>query len=105
MRFYTKIALNSGEDDSFGCARVADGRVINFIVVEKNAVIKFDKHVVSRVFSPDELERLNGYMVKYRKYGIEELLDSGLAGVGVSAAPAEWRRGVPAGGNRGIRLR
>ncbi len=29
---------------------------IDFMVVEKSAVIKFDKHVASRVFSPDKLE-------------------------------------------------
>ena len=44
----------------------AAGRDINFMVVEKSAVIKFDKHVASRVFSPDELESLDSYMMKYR---------------------------------------
>lgn len=63
------------------------GRPINFMVVEKSAVIKFDKHVASRVFSPDELESLDSYMIKYRKYGIVELLDNKLAGVRVSASP------------------
>ena len=88
VRFYTKIALNSGDGDQFGYSKAADGRAINFMVVEKSAVIKFDKHVASRVFRPDELERLDSYMMKYRKYGIVELLDNKLAGVAVSAAPA-----------------
>ena len=66
---------------------VAGGQAINFMVVEKSAVIKFDKHVASRVFQPDELESLDSYMMKYRKYGIVELLDNKLAGVHVSAAP------------------
>lgn len=87
-RFYTKIALNSGDSEKFGYAKATDGRAINFMVVEKSAVIKFDKHVASRVFSPDELENLDSYMMKYRKYGIVELLDNKLAGVAVSAAPA-----------------
>lgn len=46
-------------------------------------MIKFDKHVASRVFSPDELENLDSYMRKYRKYGIVELLDNKLDGVRV----------------------
>ena len=87
-RFYTKIALNSGDSEKFGYAKATDGRAINFMVVEKSAVIKFDKHVASRVFSPDELENLDSYMMKYRKYGIVELMDNKLAGVAVSAAPA-----------------
>lgn len=87
-RFYTKVDLLSGDSDKFGYAKASDGRAINFMVVEKSAVIKFDKHVASRVFSPDELESLDSYMMKYRKYGIVELLDNRLAGVHVSAAPA-----------------
>jgi hypothetical protein len=87
-RFYTKITLNSGDGDQFGYAKAADVRNINFMVVKKSAVIKFDKHVASRMFSPDELENLDSYMMKYRKYGIVELLDNKLAGVAVSAVPA-----------------
>ncbi|WP_417134899.1 hypothetical protein [Rubneribacter badeniensis] len=66
---------------------VGVGRPISYMVVEKSAVIKFDKHVASRVFSPDELETLDSYMMKYRKYGIVELLDNKLDGVHVSCAP------------------
>lgn len=44
----------------------AAGLDINFMVVERSAVIKFDKHVASRVFSPDELESLDSYMMKYQ---------------------------------------
>ncbi len=89
VRFYTKIALNSGDGDAgFGYSKAADGRAINFMVVEKSAVIKFGKHVAGRVFSPDELEDLDSWMMKYRKYGIVELFDNKLAGVAVSAAPA-----------------
>lgn len=87
VRFYTDIDLKSG-DSEFGYAKAATGKDINFVVVEKSAVIKFDKHVASRVFSPNELESLDFYMMKYRKYGIVELLDSKLDGVHVSAAPS-----------------
>ena len=96
-RFYSAIALNSGDGDQFGSPAsgslssyyelVGAGAPINFMVVERSAVIKFDKHVASRVFSPDELENLDSYMMKYRKYGIVELLDNKLDGVHVSCAP------------------
>lgn len=82
-RFYSKIDLRSG-DDQFGYAKAADGAALNFMVVEKSAVIKFDKHVASRVFSPDELETLDSHMMKYRKYGIVDLFDNKLDGVYVS---------------------
>ncbi len=87
-RFHSAITLNSGDADQFGYAKAAGTADINYMVVEKSAVIKFDKHVASRVFSPDELENLDSYMTKYRKYGIVELLDNKLDGVHVSCAPA-----------------
>ena len=59
------------------------GAPINWMVVENSAVIKFDKHVASRVLSPDELENLDSYMRKYRKFGIVELQDNKLDGVRV----------------------
>lgn len=68
---------------------VGAGAPLNFLVVEKSAVIKFDKHVASRVFSPDELESLDSYMRKYRKYGIVELFDNKLDGVYASVGSAE----------------
>ena len=85
-RFYSKIDLLSGEAEQFGYAKATEGKDINWMVVERSAVIKFDKHVASRVFSPDELENLDSYMRKYRKYGIVELLDNKLDGVRVSVA-------------------
>jgi len=87
-RFYTKIDLNSGDDGTFGYAKASDGKELNFLIVEKSAVIKFDKHIASRVFNPDELEDLDSYMMKYRKYGIVELFDNKLVGVYANAKPS-----------------
>ncbi|MCH3926267.1 MAG: hypothetical protein LKE27_07515 [Atopobiaceae bacterium] len=88
VRFYTKIDLLSGDSDQFGYQKVTGATAINFMVVEKSAVIKFDKHMASRVFSPNELESLGSYMMKYRKYSIVELLDNKLSGVALNAVPA-----------------
>ena len=84
---YTEVA--SPQKASLGTyyeMTTTPGLDINYMVVEKSAVIKFDKHVASRVFSPDELEALDSYMMKYRKYGIVELFDNKLDGVYVSAS-------------------
>lgn len=85
VRFYTAIDLKSS-DSEFGYAKASAGKDIKLMVVEKSAVIKFDKHVASRVFSPDELESLDSFMMKYRKCGIVELFGNKLDGVYVSAA-------------------
>ena len=84
-RFYTEIELQNGDGGNFGYKKAVGGHPINYMVVEKSAVIKFDKHTASRVFSPDELENVDSYMRKYRKYGIVELFDNKLDGVHVSA--------------------
>ena len=85
-RFYTAITLNPGTGGSFGYSKAASGKNINFMIVEKSAVIKFDKHVASKVFKPSELETLDSYMLKYRKYGLVELFDNKLDGIHVSKA-------------------
>ena len=84
-RFYTKIDLLSGDEDHFGYQKATAGNPINFMIVEKSAIIKFDKHVASRVFSPDELESLDSYMMKYRRYSIVEAFDNKLDGIYVHA--------------------
>ena len=61
------------------------GKDLNFMVVEKSAIIKYAKHLASRVFSPGELESLDSYMLKYRRYAICSALENKLDGVYVSA--------------------
>ena len=85
VRFYTAIALLSGDEDKFGYAKAATGKDVNFMVVEKSAVIKYAKHVASRIFAPEELESLDSYMLKYRRYAICSVLENKLDGVYVSA--------------------
>ena len=63
----------------------AAGCGINFMVVEKSAVLKWNKHVASRIFSPDELESLDSYMMKYRVYSLVSALENKLDGIYVSA--------------------
>lgn len=84
---YTAVASPTKTNLATYFELVGAGASLNFMVVEKSAVIKFDKHVASRVFRPDELETLDSYMMKYRKYGIVELFDNKLAGVYASAKP------------------
>ena len=86
-RFYTAIELLDGKTsgEEAGHFKVAtNGKPINFMVIEKSAVIKFDKHVASRIFSPDELENLDAHMSKYRKYGIVDVFDNKAAGIYLS---------------------
>lgn len=83
-RFYTGVKLNDGESE-FGFSKAPEAKDVNFMIVEKSAVLKFDKHVAGpKVFGPDELEDLDAYMTKYRKYGIVDVFDNKKAGVYLS---------------------
>lgn len=65
-----------------------EGSALNFLVVEKSAVLKFYKHVVSRIFDPDELENLDSYLLKYRLYGLVSVLERKVSGVFASVSAA-----------------
>lgn len=81
---YTYAAVASPTKSNLGTyyeVTSAAGKDINFMVVEKSVVIKFDRHIASRIFSPDELETLDSYMLKYRKV---RLMEAKLDGVYVS---------------------
>ena len=86
---YTPVAAADLDVDDIGTyyeVDVAGGKDLNFMVVEKSAIIKYAKHVASRIFSPDELESLDSYMLKYRRYAICSVLENKLDGVYVSAS-------------------
>ncbi len=83
-RFYTAITLNPGTDDTFGYKKATAGKDLNFLVAHTGAVIKFDRHIASRIFQPDELEDLDAYMMKYRKYGLVDVFDNKVAGIAYS---------------------
>lgn len=85
---YTAVASPTKSNLGTYYELVGKGAPINFMVVEKSAVVKFDKHTVSRIFPPDELESLDSWMLKYRKYGICTVMGEKVAGIAVSAAPA-----------------
>ena len=85
---YTAVAAADLDVDDIGDyyeVKVAGGRDINFMVVEKSAILKWKKHVASRIFAPDEFESLDSYMMKYRVYSLVSCLENKLDGIYVSA--------------------
>lgn len=83
-RFYTAIDLADGKE-KFGYSKAATGgKDLNWLIVHPTAVIKVDKHVASRIFNPDELEDLDAYMMKYRKYGLVDVYENKAVAVAYS---------------------
>lgn len=83
-RFYTAIDLLDGTtstEEAGGYAKASTGKDINFMVVHKPCVIKFDKHTASDIITPSENQHSDGYMQKYRKYGLVDVYENKVAGI------------------------
>lgn len=81
-RFYTAIDLKSKTADSAtGYAKASGAKNINFMIISKSAVIQFTKHVFNKPLSPDNNPDGNGWIIRYRKYGIAEVYDNKKKGI------------------------
>lgn len=86
-RFYTSINLLDGKTtgEELGHYKKADdGKDINFMIIHKPAIIKFDKHTASSIISPDNNPNADGYISKYRKYGLVDVYKNKVAGIYLS---------------------
>lgn len=83
-RFYTGINTLDGTspDETAGGYTAASGAYkINFMIVNKDAVIQFGKHTVNKVVSPEENQTDDGYMFFYRAYSIAETYENKVKGI------------------------
>lgn len=86
-RFYTAIDLLDGKTagEELGHYKKADaGKDINFMIIHKPAIIKFDKHTASDIIPPALNANSDGYISKYRKYGIVDVYKNKVAGIYLS---------------------
>lgn len=83
-RFYTAIDLLDGKssDEEAGHYKKADGGAdLNFMIVHKSAIIKFDKHIVSNIIPAASNPDADADIVKYRKYGMVDGYENKRAGI------------------------
>ena len=75
-RFYTAIDLLDGKSPSEEAGhykKATEGKDINFMIVHKPAVIKFDKHTVSDIIPASANPSADADIAKYRKYGVVDV--------------------------------
>lgn len=83
-RFYTAIDLKDGKTEgekTGGFAKASDGKDINFMVVQKDAIIQYTKHVVNKVITPEENQNSDGWKFPYRAYGLNDVYENKTAGI------------------------
>ena len=86
-RFYTAIDLLDGKSPSEEAGhykKATEGKDINFMIVHKPAVIKFDKHTVSDIIPASANPSADADIAKYRKYGIVDVFKNKVAGIYLS---------------------
>lgn len=86
-RFYTSIELLDGKTagEELGHYKKAeDGKEINFMIIHKPAIIKFDKHIASNIIAPENNPNSDAYISKYRKYGMVDVYKNKVAGIYLS---------------------
>lgn len=90
-RFYTSIDLLDGtaENETAGGYKASDGAAsINFMIIDKSAVIQFTKHAAPKIISPDANQDADAWKYGYRIYGIASYFENKTAGIYCSFAPA-----------------
>lgn len=92
-RMYTSIELiDDAQNDADnnmkgGYKKGSSATELLFLIVEKSAVLKWDKHIASNIITPDDNQTSDDYLQKYRKYGIVDVFDNKSAGIRGAKAP------------------
>ena len=90
-RFYTVIDLKTGKsgEEVGGYTKDALGKDINFMIVHKPAVLKFNKHIAPKVITPEANQDADAWKFGYRKYGLVDVYENKVAGIYLHNKAAE----------------
>lgn len=83
-RFYSTITLRDGKTlgEEIGGYKKADiGKNINFMIIEKSAVIQYTKHLVNKVITPEQNQHADAWKFFYRAYGLTDVYENKAAGI------------------------
>lgn len=84
-RFFDKVALTAG---GAGGYTTTEGKAIDFLIVDKNAVIQNQKHTVSKIITPEQNQDADAWKFGYRTVGIAEAKDNKKVAIYVHTAAA-----------------
>ena len=82
-RFYTAIDLLSGKtgEEAGHYKKNASAKDINFMIIHKPAVMKYDKHVAHDIIPAAMNADADADILKYRKYGLVDVYKNKCAGI------------------------
>lgn len=73
-RFFSAITLGQKGYTNAGVK-------LNFLIVEKSAVMQYVKHKASNIISPDANQDADAYILKYRNYGLADVYENKKVGI------------------------
>lgn len=86
-RFYNKITLTAS--GAGGYAKASSGGLdMNFLIVDKQSVIQYQKHTVSKIITPEANQDADAWKFGYRTVGIAECKDNKKDGIYVHTVAA-----------------
>ena len=91
-RFYTAIDMLDGKstnETKGGYKRHAkgsesgdtNGADINFMIIQKDAVMQYNKHIAPKVVTPEQNQSADAWKFGYRKYGLADVYENKVAGI------------------------
>lgn len=83
-RFYTGIKLNDGKtsgEEAGGYAKATGAKNINFMIISKDALMQYTKHLVNKVISPEENQDADAWAFFFRAYGLADVHENKTAGI------------------------
>lgn len=91
-RFYTAIDMLDGKstnETKGGYKRHAkgsetgdtNGADINFMIIQKDAVMQYNKHIAPKVVTPEQNQTADAWKFGYRKYGLADAYENKVAGI------------------------
>lgn len=83
-RFYTAITQNDGTTEgqtAGGYTKGTSAKNINFMLIQKDAVIQFDKHVAPKVITPEQNQDSDAWKFGYRNVSIADVYENKVAGI------------------------
>ena len=84
-RFNTAITLydgsTSGQEDGGYIVPASTSYAINFMIIHPSAVVQVAKHVVPRIFTPEQNINADAYALQYRIYHDAWVLDNKVKGI------------------------
>ncbi len=82
-RFYTKVTLDAGAAvDAGGYSKTSNtGKDVNFMIIHPSSVLQVTKHAALKVFTPEENQTTDGWLVQYRIYHDAFVYDNKVKGI------------------------